>query len=101
MECPQCGREFVPRRRVPWAWRWCSSACRRRMIRELRELSFTVSCWGAALEMPDVVRARDDVGRRYVKAVLASRPAPPEDPSTAVEGDDEIPLDEIPLYVPL
>jgi hypothetical protein len=66
------------------------------MIRELRELSFTVWSWGAALEMPDVVRARDDVGRRYVRAVLASRPQPLADPPAAVEDDDEIPL-----YVPL
>jgi hypothetical protein len=61
------------------------------MIRELRELSFTVSCWGAALEMPDVVRARDEVGRRFVKAALASRPAPPEEPPARE--------DELPLYI--
>jgi hypothetical protein len=73
------------------------------MIRELRELSFTVKYWGPALEMPDVVRARDDVARRYVKAVLVSRPEAPDDPADpadpleAVEGDDEDELD-LPLY---
>ena len=95
MECPQCGSEFVPRRRWPWEGQWCSFTCWRRMIVELRELSLTVSRWSAALEMPEVVNARDTVAARCAQATLAPRPEPPE-PELPPEGDDE---SDLPVYV--
>ena len=64
------------------------------MIVELRELSLTVSRWSAALEMPEVVNARDTVAARP-QAALAPRPEPPE-PELPPEGDDE---SDLPVYV--
>ena len=65
------------------------------MIAELRELSLTVSRWSAALEMPDIVEARDAVALRCAQATLAPRPEPPE-PSFPEEGGDD---SELPVYV--
>jgi hypothetical protein len=65
------------------------------MIVELRELSLTVSRWSAALEMPEVVNARDTVAVRCAQATLAPRPEPPE-PQLPPEGDDE---SDLPVYV--
>ena len=65
------------------------------MIVELRELSLTVSLWSAALEMPEVVNARDTVAVRCAQATLAPRPEPPE-PELPPEGDDE---SDLPVYV--
>jgi hypothetical protein len=92
MECAHCGTEFTPRRHRPWAQDWCSPACWLRMIGELRELSLTVAQWGAALEMPDVVQARDDLARWFADAALAPpREAEPPPPSPA-EDDSELPV---------
>jgi hypothetical protein len=95
MRCPQCGSEYEPTHRLPGLWQWCSWACRRQMIRELRDLSMTVSMWSDALEMPEVVRARDELGQRYLDAVFAPRPDPPE-PPLPPEADDE---SDLPVYV--
>jgi len=65
------------------------------MIVELRELSLTVSRWSAALEMPEVVNARDTVAVRCAQATLAPRPEPPE-PELPPEGNDE---SDLPVYV--
>ena len=65
------------------------------MIVELRELSLTVSLWSAALEMPEVVNARNTVAVRCAQATLAPRPEPPE-PELPPEGDDE---SDLPVYV--
>ena len=65
------------------------------MIVEQRELSLTVYRWSAALEMPDVVEARDTVAVRCAQATLAPRPEPPE-PSLPDEGDDD---SDLPVYV--
>jgi hypothetical protein len=64
------------------------------MVRELRELSLTVARCGASIEMPDVVRARDGLIRRYVK--VATPPAPRQvagrRPGTFVDDVDDLPV---------
>jgi hypothetical protein len=96
MACLHCGTEVTPRRLLPWAREWCSAACWLRTIGELRDLSLTVSRWGAALDMPDVVRARDDLAHQLVEAALAPplprpRPEPPSEPPPG-DGWRDLPL---------
>jgi hypothetical protein len=65
------------------------------MVRELRELWFTVYRCSAAIEMPAVMEARDELIHRFVTAaispaaVAASR-AP--DLRSSSDGDDDVPL---------
>ncbi len=65
------------------------------MIRELRDLSFTVYRCSAAIEMPDVIKARDELIHRFVSAAI-STPAvtasPTPDLWTGSDGADELPL---------
>jgi hypothetical protein len=62
------------------------------MFRELHELSLTVARWSAAIEMPDVIQARDDVAQRLVDAVFARRPEPPEEPPLPDVEDSDLPI---------
>jgi hypothetical protein len=64
------------------------------MVRELRELSLTVARCGGAIEMPDVVSARDELIRRYVKVAT---------PPTASAGERRPPtfigdVNDLPVY---
>ena len=65
------------------------------MIRELRDLWFTVYRCSAAIEMPDVIKARDELIHRFVSAAI-STPAvtasPTPDLSTGSDGADALPL---------
>ena len=65
------------------------------MVRELRELWFTVYRCSAAIEMPAVIHARDELIHRFVSAAI-STPAvaasPPPDLSSSCDSDDELPL---------
>ncbi len=63
------------------------------MIRELRELSLTVARCGAAIEMPEVITARDDLIRRYVESAIPRRVATHRTPSFP-----DVDVDELPLY---
>ena len=63
------------------------------MIRELRYLSFTVARCSAAIEMPDVIAARDDLIRRYVKSVH-----PPEPPARPAAPSRLVDVNELPVY---
>jgi hypothetical protein len=74
------------------------------MIRELRDLSFTVQRCSAAIEMPDVIKARDELIHRFVRAAISTpavAPSPTPEFWTCSDGADEVPLhceDELPLY---
>jgi hypothetical protein len=46
------------------------------MTADVRELALWVANWGAAVERPDVVAARDDMMARFVSASI--RPPAPE-----------------------
>ena len=74
------------------------------MIRELRELSLTVYRCRGAIEMPEVIRARDQLIQRFVTAAISTMDA--EASSTRdVEASTERDVssawgdEEIPLYV--
>jgi hypothetical protein len=57
-------------------------------VRELRELSMTVAQWSGAIEMPDVVQARDELVRRFLETGPHRRPKvvkPPSGPPTFQE----------------
>ena len=64
------------------------------MVRELRDLWFVVYRCSAAIEMPDVIRARDELIRRFVSAAL-SEPEVATSPTpelwTPSDDDDELP----------
>jgi hypothetical protein len=64
------------------------------MVRELRELSLTVARCGASIEMPDVVRARDELIRRYVKVATPPAPRPVERRPRTLVGE----VDDLPVY---
>ena len=66
------------------------------MIVERGELSLTVSRWHAALEMPEVVNARDTVAVRCAQATLAPQPRAAGAGAVPPEGDDE---SDLPVYV--
>jgi hypothetical protein len=96
MECVGCGRQFIQRSWWPWERQWCSILCRQRNVRELRELSLTVAQWGTAVEMPEVIRARDELVHRFLEtgAHLRPRPArPPARPHVV----QEVELEELPV----
>ncbi len=62
------------------------------MVRELRELSLTVFRCSAALEMPEVIEARDDLARRFVNAALSTSGArlqTTRSQDTFVDGEDD------------
>ena len=62
------------------------------MVRELRDLSFTVYRCSAAIEMPAVVQARDELIHRFVSAAI-STPAVEASPAPDLRSpcDDELP----------
>jgi len=67
------------------------------MVRELRDLSFTVYRCRAAIEMPAVIQARDDLIQRFVTAAISPREvAPTPEPAARMCGasscDDDLPL---------
>ena len=65
------------------------------MIRELRDLWFTVYRCSEAIEMPDVVKARDELIHRFVSAAIsdpAVAASPTPDLWTGSDGADELPL---------
>ena len=65
------------------------------MVRELRDLWFVVYRCSAAIEMPDVIRARDELIRRFVTTALSEpegAAAPTPDCWTSQDDDDELPL---------
>jgi hypothetical protein len=65
------------------------------MVRELRDLWFTVYRCSAAIEMPDVIEARDELIHRFVSAALstgAETASPTPDSWTFSDNDDELPL---------
>ncbi len=76
MECPGCGREVVPRGVFALEQRWCSRSCRRSTFRRLRDVSLYATHWSAALEMPDVLRERDDLARRVAKTAAPAHRVP-------------------------
>lgn len=64
------------------------------MVRELRELWFTVYRCSAAIEMPAVIEARDELIHRFVSAAIATpavdaSPAP--DLWSSCDDDEELP----------
>ena len=64
------------------------------MVRELRDLWFTVYRCSAAIEMPDVIKARDELIHRFVSAALSTgeeTTEPTPDSCTFSDGDDELP----------
>jgi hypothetical protein len=64
------------------------------MVRELRDLWFVVYRCSAAIEMPDVIRARDELIRRFVSTAL-SEPEVESSPTPDLwtpHDDDELPL---------
>ena len=65
------------------------------MVRELRDLWFVVYRCSAAIEMPDVIRARDELIRRFVSTALSEpevAAAPTPDCWTSLDDDDELPV---------
>ena len=64
------------------------------MVRELRDLWFTVYRCSAAIEMPAVIQARDELIHRFVSAAI-STPAVEASPTPAPDlwspCDDELP----------
>ena len=65
------------------------------MVRELRDLWFTVYRCSAAIEMPDVIKARDELIHRFVSAAIsnpAGAASPTPDSWTGSDGADELPL---------
>ncbi len=74
MQCPGCGQELASRRKWRRSRTWCSAACRRRLVRELRDLSLTVARCSDAIEMPAEIGARDELARRFIASMPAVRP---------------------------
>ena len=67
------------------------------MVRELRELWFTVYRCSAAIEMPAVIQARDELIQRFVRAAISPPTVAPSavpEPWSSGDGDD----DELPWY---
>lgn len=72
------------------------------MVRELRDVSLLVARCSAALEMPDTIRHRDDLVRRFAAAAIKPPREewdPGRDPEVeagsllvAVLEDDDLPL---------
>ena len=61
------------------------------MVRELRELWFTVYRCSAAIEMPAVIQARDELIHRFVSAAISPPAASPAPDLVSSCDDDELP----------
>jgi hypothetical protein len=66
-------------------------------VRELRELSLTVAQWSGAIDMPDVVQARDELVRRFLETGPHRRPKVVKPPSRPMRFQ-EVELEELPVH---
>jgi hypothetical protein len=65
------------------------------MVRELRDLWFTVYRCSEAIEMPAVIQARDELIHRFVNAAISTpavetAPTPEPDLRSSCDDDDEL-----------